>query len=149
MMFLLRLAFWITVVCLLLPDSREDTKKLIASARKTAEDVRGFCERNPDVCRDAQVTATTVVTKVKNGIAVMEAWLASAAATSETADKPEGLAREGTRDAAKPASGSAQHEKGSYAEQNDGGPPRMNTRWNSTLKDADKVPDWRGPQPKL
>ena len=60
MLFLLRLAFWIMLVCLLLPGSREDNRRLMSSAEKTFEDVRGFCGRNPQVCDDARTTMTSL-----------------------------------------------------------------------------------------
>ena len=52
MFFLLRMAFWLMLICLLLPGSSEDNRRLITSAEKTVNDVRGFCQRNPQVCDD-------------------------------------------------------------------------------------------------
>ncbi len=77
MMFLLRLTFWIMVVCLLLPGSREDNKRLISSAEKTVDDVRGFCGRNPQVCDDARATMTSIVSRLRSGTELLQIWLSS------------------------------------------------------------------------
>ena len=76
MLFLLRLAFWILVICLLLPGPPQDNHRLLASAQKTVTDVRGFCGRNPDVCENARITMTAMLAKLKNGADLLQAWLA-------------------------------------------------------------------------
>ena len=57
MFFLLRMAFWLGVVCLLLPagggkapDANIDAKQAITVASAAVSDARGFCERQPDAC---------------------------------------------------------------------------------------------------
>ena len=77
MMFLLRLTFWIMVVCLFLPSSREDNKRLISSAEKTVDDVRGFCGRNPQVCDDARAMTTSIISRLKSGTELLQNWLSS------------------------------------------------------------------------
>jgi hypothetical protein len=64
MLFLLRLAFWIMVICLLLPGSREDNRRLIVSAERTVSDMRGFCYRNPDVCEDVRLSITAMLVRL-------------------------------------------------------------------------------------
>src|SRR3974390_3091063 len=58
MFFLLRMAFWLGVVCVLLPsgmqstspDSNIDPKQAVTFASAAVSDVRGFCDRQPDAC---------------------------------------------------------------------------------------------------
>ncbi len=58
MFFLLRMAFWLTVVCILLPsgskttspDAQIDATQAAALAGAAVSDMRGFCNRQPDAC---------------------------------------------------------------------------------------------------
>jgi len=58
MFFLLRVAFWLGVVCVLLPsgtkstspDANIDAKHAVTLASAAVSDVRGFCDRQPDAC---------------------------------------------------------------------------------------------------
>ena len=59
MFFLLRMAFWLTVVCVLLPtggskqtapDAQIDAVQAATLAGAAVSDVRGFCDRQPDAC---------------------------------------------------------------------------------------------------
>ena len=58
MFFLLRMAFWLCVVCVLLPsgtkspsqDAQIDASEAVTFASAAVSDVRGFCERQPDAC---------------------------------------------------------------------------------------------------
>ena len=59
MFFLLRMAFWLTVVCVLLPsgsdkatapDAQIDAAQAATLAGAAVSDVRGFCDRQPDAC---------------------------------------------------------------------------------------------------
>ena len=57
MFFLLRLAFWLGVVCVLLPGSgtptqetRIDPATAVTAASAAVADMRGFCDRQPEAC---------------------------------------------------------------------------------------------------
>jgi hypothetical protein len=58
MFFLLRMAFWLGVVCVLLPsgtkstspDANIDAKQAVTLATAAVSDMRGFCDRQPDAC---------------------------------------------------------------------------------------------------
>lgn len=59
MFFLLRMAFWVTVVCVLLPggggnstapDAQIDATQAATLAGAAVSDMRGFCDRQPDAC---------------------------------------------------------------------------------------------------
>ncbi|HET9687971.1 MAG TPA: DUF5330 domain-containing protein [Pseudolabrys sp.] len=58
MFFLLRIAFWLAVVCILLPsgtkstspEAQIDASEAVTLAGAAVSDMRGFCERQPDAC---------------------------------------------------------------------------------------------------
>jgi hypothetical protein len=58
MFFLLRIVFWLAVVCILLPsgtkttspDAQIDASEAVTLAGAAVSDMRGFCERQPDAC---------------------------------------------------------------------------------------------------
>ena len=58
MFFLLRMAFWLGVVCVLLPsgtkstspDAQIDATQAATLAGAAVSDMRGFCDRQPDAC---------------------------------------------------------------------------------------------------
>lgn len=128
MLFLLRLAFWAGLICLLLPGSGDDNRRLMRSAEKTVADMRGFCQRNPDVCDEARVTMTSMLIKLKNGAELVQSWLA------EDGNKP---AEGGAASPAAP--GNAQPATRS------GEPLRIVPKWQDSLDPADKRVPWRGP----
>jgi hypothetical protein len=128
MMFLLRLAFWILVICLLLPGSPGDNRRLMSSAERTVSDLRGFCQRNPDVCEDMRITMTSVLTRLKSGADFIQALLAQD-------DKPGdggGTVQPAPAEGQAPSRGSKQ-------------PPRLLPNWQDSLNPADKQMPWRGP----
>lgn len=55
-MFLIRTAFWLTLIILLLPTNEDDQRTVYGAAEAAVRDMSGFCTRNPEVCvksRDA------------------------------------------------------------------------------------------------
>lgn len=56
MFFLLRMTFWIGLVCVLLPSGSNtpsaniDTASAVSAASAAVSDMRGFCERQPEAC---------------------------------------------------------------------------------------------------
>jgi Family of unknown function (DUF5330) len=129
--FLLRLAFWILVICLLLPGPPQDNQKLLVSAQKTVADVRGFCGRNPDVCADARVAMTSMLAKLKNGADFLQAWLAQDAAKGTEAGRLYPQQPAPPYPPRAPAG----------ADQ----PIQIVPRWGDSLNSSDKEPPWRGP----
>jgi hypothetical protein len=49
-MFLIRIAFWVALIALLLPTDQRQQEKLMAVASDTARRVATFCERNTSAC---------------------------------------------------------------------------------------------------
>ena len=89
MFFLLRMAFWLTIVCVLLPGTGEkaqspeakiDAVQAVTLASAAVSDMRGFCERNAEACvvggkvataigHRAEAGARTIIDFVSNQIA--------------------------------------------------------------------------------
>jgi uncharacterized protein DUF5330 len=75
MFFLLRMAFWLGVVCVLLPsgmkstspDAQIDASEAMTLASAAASDVRGFCERQPDACVTGGKVAVALGHKAEAG----------------------------------------------------------------------------------
>jgi len=75
MFFLLRMAFWLGVVCVLLPggsktsspDSKIDATQAMTLAGAAVSDARGFCERQPDACKAGGKVAVAIGHKAEAG----------------------------------------------------------------------------------
>lgn len=66
-MFLIRMAFWIIVVILLLPTDRDQQSEVLGTAQAAVKDISGFCTRNPDVCVKGQSYFEVFMTKAQFG----------------------------------------------------------------------------------
>ncbi len=130
MFFLLRLAFWVMLICLLLPSSREDGQRLISSAGQAVADMRGFCQRNPQTCDDMRVTMTALLARVRNGAEMVQGWLAQ---------ESEGEAGAGAAPN-QPAPTPVRR-----AGKSDQQPLQPITKWQDSLNTSDKQMPWRGP----
>ena len=75
MFFLLRMAFWLGVVCVLLssggksntPEAQIDASQAVTLASAAVTDVRGFCERQPDACEAGGKVAVALGHKAEAG----------------------------------------------------------------------------------
>ena len=75
MFFLLRMAFWLGVVCLLLPggtktaapEANIDTTQAMTVAGAAVSDVRGFCGRHPNACVTGGKVAAAIGYKAEAG----------------------------------------------------------------------------------
>jgi hypothetical protein len=74
-MFLLRSAFWLTLVVLLIPADPEtgDAPRVtvahaVDAMRATVADLSGFCGRNPDVCATGSAAFHIVAEKTGDGV---------------------------------------------------------------------------------
>jgi hypothetical protein len=78
-MFLLRTAFWLTVVVFLLPADpqtgeapRVGALQALAAVHATATDLSGFCVRNPDVCATGSATFEILSEKLRSGFRLFQ-----------------------------------------------------------------------------
>ena len=130
MFFLLRLAFWLGLVLLLLPaggaqraasGNEVSASQAISAASATVGDLRGFCGRQPDACNVGSQVATTLGYRAQAGAKMLYDVLSEALAPQESATSH--------GDATKQSAERPANERASQ----------------STLTPADLAPAWRGP----
>jgi hypothetical protein len=101
MFFLLRMAFWLGVVCMLLPsgtkstspDANIDAKQAVTVASAAVSDLRGFCERQPEACVAGGKVATALGHKAEAGARTIYEFITTKLAdTSAPTDKAGGKA---------------------------------------------------------
>lgn len=139
-MFLIRTAFWLTIVILLLPaddppggapqaqdGGQVNATSMVSAARTTISDIAGICERSPDVCETGGAAVDTFVKKARYGAGMVSRaiWGADGEVQPQQAPEVPHTVRYETYErvpAAEPAP-------------------------QSTLRPADRSPDWNGPVP--
>jgi hypothetical protein len=126
--FLLKAAFWLTIVVLFLP-AGEDAKtpapqigvsEAMSAASAAASDARQFCARQPDACVVGSQAISVLGQKAQNGAKMLYEFLSDRLASDETGS----VAAEGSDRSA-------------------GAQPSQHT-----LTPADMAPVWRGPEPR-
>ncbi len=134
MFFLLRMAFWLGLVLILLPTgssqrapaSEVGASSAISAASATVWDLRQFCTRQPDACTVGSQVATELGYKAQAGSKMLYDVLTEALARKETGSLADGGV------SGKSAMAKSLPEKASQ----------------NTLTPADLVPPWRGPTPR-
>jgi Family of unknown function (DUF5330) len=125
MRFLLRVAFWLGVVLILLPSggtqplpkSQVSAGEAFSAAKAAVSDMQRFCERQPTVCEVGSQTASTLGQRAQVGAKMLYEFLHEQFGNDDSTT----VQSTGTVPA-KPS----QH----------------------TLRPADLTPPWRGPQPR-
>jgi hypothetical protein len=124
MFFLLRMAFWLGVVCVLLPGGGEtapraqiDTASAVSAAGAAVSDMRGFCDRQPQACVVGGKVAVAIGHKAEAGARTLYEMVAA-----KLTDKDK---TPSTTNAYKPVTASAP----------------------GTLTPADLAPGWHAPVP--
>ena len=132
MFFLLRMAFWLSIVLILLPtgstqrvQSGNDVgaSEAISAASATVQDMRGFCTRQPDACSVGSQVAVSLGYRAQAGAKILYDFLTE---------------RLASRDAATPS------RTGSIVKAAQDKTVAVDASQN-TLTPADLVPVWRGP----
>ena len=137
MFFLLRMAFWLGLVLILLPSGSSEraapanvvnASEAISAASATVGDLRQFCARQPDACTVGSHVATELGYKAQAGAKMLYDFLTEALAPKETG----ALASGAGSHPGKSAMNKALADKGSQ----------------NTLTPADLAPAWRGLAPR-
>jgi len=93
-MFLIRIAFWLGVLILLLPTEERQQAKLYETAAATVERVATFCDRNPQTCALTSQFWATFLKKAEFGARVAVDLITSRGAKAEAGvaatTKPDG-----------------------------------------------------------
>ncbi len=135
MFFLLRMAFWLGLVLILLPSGSSQrapaendvaATDAISAASATVGDLRQFCTRQPDACTVGSHVATQLGYKAQAGAKMLYDFLTEALAP---------------------------HETGSIADAGRGGKSVLNRSAfdkasQNTLTPADLAPEWHPPLPR-
>jgi len=132
MRFLLRLAFWLTVIAILLPGRGSEpvshpeisATEAMSAAKATVGDMRQFCDRQPEACTVGSEAATALGDRAKAGAKQIYEFLNEKIAERD----PVTTATTGRSPATIPLP-----------------PPRPSEH---TLTPTDLAPAWRGPQPR-
>jgi hypothetical protein len=98
MFFLLRMAFWLGVVCVLLssagkptsPEAQIDASQAVTLASAAVTDVRGFCERQPDACEAGGKVAVAIGHKAEAGARTLYDFISKL--REKSAEKADGKA---------------------------------------------------------
>lgn len=130
MFFLLRMAFWLGLVLILLPSGSAqraapadpvNASQAISAASATVGDLRQFCTRQPEACTVGSHVATELGYKAQAGAKMLYDFLTEALASKESS-------KQAPKDTAKTTGSVGSGD----ASQN-------------TLTPADLLPPWRGP----
>lgn len=94
MFFLLRIAFWLGVVCVLLPnggaptkDANVDTAGAVSAASAAVSDAAGFCVRQPDACVVGGKVAVAIGQKAEAGARTLYEMISTKLAEKSHVDK--------------------------------------------------------------
>lgn len=136
MFFLLRMAFWLGLVLVLLPfgaaqrnvpASDVTATEAISAASATVGDLRGFCNRQPDACTVGSQVATAIGYRAQAGAKILYDALSEAMAPHETGS----------------LTGASPRHTGNTKTALD--KPAAERASQNTLTPADLAPAWRGP----
>lgn len=88
-MFLIRMAFWLVVIIMLLPTDREQQSEVLGTAQAAVKDVSGFCDRNPDVCVKGMDAFQLFMAKAQFGAGMVMGFIEDHANKEQAAVTPE------------------------------------------------------------
>jgi hypothetical protein len=75
MLFLIRTAFWLLIIILLLPTDGQQQNQIYGTAEAAVRDVAGFCDRNPDTCATGKNAFNVLVTKTEFGAQLLMGFI--------------------------------------------------------------------------
>lgn len=135
-MFLIRAAFWVGLVLLILPTNAETQKEVVGAAEAAFNDIAGFCLRNPEVCNNGRQAVERLTEKAMFGTRLV-ARLVTGSST-EVADA--GLGGEASASLAGPARAAASEPPPAEEE------PYDTLGAHNTLTASDLKPVWHRPR---
>lgn len=84
-MFLIRTAFWLSLLILLLPTDAQQQKEIYGNAQAAVKDLGSFCDRNPGVCEASKKAAHTFGEKAQFGARMVMDFIQEKAGNGEAA----------------------------------------------------------------
>ena len=97
MMFLIRSAFWLVLLILLIPTDGEQQKKMYDMAQTAVADVSGFCVRNPETCDSGQYVINALVQKAQFGAHMVQSLVNERTGPFAPAQDPDSTRQAGTQ----------------------------------------------------
>ena len=122
-MFLIRTAFWLAIVILLLPTDSKQQSEVYGTAQAAVKDVTGFCDRNPEACTKGLDVFQVFVQKAEFGFAMLMGFVENKDATATSVPDA-------------PAASIAQPAEPTSFERDQS---------HDTLEPQDLQPEWHGP----
>jgi hypothetical protein len=133
MFFLVRMTFWLAIVCMLLPgsgktasDAKFDTASAVTAASAAVSDMANFCDRQPDACVVGGQVAVALGQKAEAGARTLYQII-----STKLTEKPSDKTAE--KSAAPITTGQIR--------------PVMTRGNHGTLTPADLAPSWHAPVP--
>jgi len=92
-MFLVRMAFWLSIVVALIPVNPGDlsagqrpvtTYETLGAAQAVVSDLAGFCERNANACATGREVFAQFGAKARTGLRYVSAWVEKDGEAAET-----------------------------------------------------------------
>jgi hypothetical protein len=71
MLFLLRTAFWLMIIVLLLPTDERQRSEVYGTAQAAVHDLATFCDRNPETCAKGKDAFGVLVQKAQFGASML------------------------------------------------------------------------------
>jgi hypothetical protein len=110
MMFLIRTAFWLMILILLLPTDDRQRSEVYGSAQAAVKDVTTFCDRNPDTCAKGKDAVSVFVQKAEFGARMLMGFIKDetgavgddASAASGATAEPASFEMSGSKDTLNP-----------------------------------------------
>ena len=96
-MFLVRSAFWLSVVILLLPAENDNKNtdlsnitagQAIVAAQSTVDDLSGFCSRNQTACKTGKAALDVFIRKAQYGAGLLNEWVSGISSANASPVKP-------------------------------------------------------------
>jgi hypothetical protein len=128
MLFLIRTAFWLMIIVLLLPTDAQQRSEVYGTAQAAVNDVATFCDRNPETCARGKDAFGVFVQKAQFGARMLMDLINGRTESGEEAPSSEGASL------FEPASFDESASQASQASQD-------------TLNPEDREEAWSGPAP--
>ena len=151
MMFLIRTAFWLMVLVLVLPTDEQQQSQVFGTAEAAVKDVSGFCDRNPSVCATGKGAIEVFVQKAQFGVAIVTSFVegATSADSASGTEVPKAVVPDAAATPTPTGAGAeAAPVKGASLPWLPAGAAPVSTQATlsqNTLTASDLAPAWNGP----
>lgn len=88
MLFLIRAAFWLMIIVLLLPTDAQQRSEVYGTAQAAVNDVSSFCVRNPETCAKGKDAFAVFVQKAQFGARMLMDLIQNKTGTGAGAPTP-------------------------------------------------------------